>query len=96
MFLEGFHIFNFAFISSGNRTIVVVHRAETYESIRESFKDVLKEINEVQEKGSIDLDGKQIPVELFLGGDYKVSSTSTISNTNNIFNIELPLFCLGS
>ena len=56
---------------TGNRTIAVVKGSEGY---TESFQDVFKEINEVQEVGFVKVDENQVPVELFLGGDYKVST----------------------
>ena len=58
---------------SGNHTIAVVQGAENYETLRDCFKEVFKEINDVQECGFISVDSQNIPVELFLGGDYKVS-----------------------
>lgn len=45
--------------------------SEDYTTIAESFQDVLQEINEVQEVGFVKVGENQIPVELFLGGDYK-------------------------
>ena len=46
--------------------------AEKYEHIKEAFAEVFSEINNLQEKGCIEIEGKAVPVELFLGGDYKV------------------------
>ena len=60
-------------ILTGNRTIAVVKGSEDYTTIAESFQDVFQEINEVQEVGFVAVGENQIPVELFLGGDYKVS-----------------------
>lgn len=57
--------------SRGNCTIAVVKGSEDYTTIAESFQDVLQEINEVQEVGFVKVGENQIPVELFLGGDYK-------------------------
>ena len=58
----------------GNRTIAVVKGSEDYTTIAESFQDVFQEINEIQEVGFVKVGENQIPVELFLGGDYKVST----------------------
>ena len=60
-------------ILTGNRTIAVVKGSEDYTTIAESFQDVFQEINEVEEVGFVKVGDNQIPVELFLGGDYKVS-----------------------
>ena len=56
----------------GNRTIAVVQGSEDYTTIAESFNEVFQEINNVQEEGFIKVD-VNVPVELYLGGDYKVS-----------------------
>ena len=52
--------------SKGNRTIGV-----EYETLRVSFVDLIREINTVSSKGNLEVDGKDIPVKMFLGGDYK-------------------------
>ena len=49
--------------------------SEDYATIAESFQEVFEEINEVQEEGFIQVEDEKIPVELFLGGDYKGSKT---------------------
>ena len=63
------------FFFTGTRTIAVVKGSEDYATIAESFKEVFQEINEVQADGFVEVGEEKIPVELFLGGDYKVSST---------------------
>ena len=50
---------------------------ESHETLAESFRDVFKEVNEIQDRGYITVDGNQVEIELFLGGDYKVIITST-------------------
>lgn len=35
------------------------------------FEDVFRDINELVQKNKIDVDGKTVPLEFFLGGDYK-------------------------
>ena len=52
--------------------------AEKYEHIKEAFAEVFSEINNLQEKGCIEIEGKAVPVELFLGGDYKVLTCTVI------------------
>ena len=60
-----------AMSSKGNRTIAIVDGPESYNVIKESFKDCLFEINELIKRGKITIDGVDLPVEIFLGGDYK-------------------------
>ncbi len=56
----------------GNHTFAIVCGKECYESIATSFKEVLDEINQLIAEGAIKVDGKLIPLEFFLGCDYKV------------------------
>ena len=47
--------------------------SECYESIKSNFKDCWDEINEVISDGAVEISPEQsVPVEIFLGGDYKV------------------------
>lgn len=43
----------------------------------ESFHEVFNEINLLIEEGEIDIDGERIPLEFYLGGDYKVEKIYT-------------------
>jgi hypothetical protein len=46
---------------------------ECYESLKVSFKDCWDEINKVIHDGQVGISpGHTVPVEIFLGGDYKV------------------------
>ena len=60
----------------GTNTIAVMSEAECYESLKCNFKDCWEEINQVIEDGQVEIDQGQtavpIPIEIFLGGDYKV------------------------
>ena len=57
----------------GTNTIAVISGAECYESLKENLHDCWTEINEVIAAGKIEIKpGHSIPVEIFLGGDYKV------------------------
>ena len=48
--------------------------SETYECLKESFADVIKDINHIAQKPKIVVDGKELDVDLIIGGDYKVSN----------------------
>ena len=45
---------------------------ESYPALAEGLAEVIAEINSVKEEGEIDVGGSQHPLELFLGGDYKI------------------------
>ncbi|XP_048586462.1 uncharacterized protein LOC5510708 isoform X2 [Nematostella vectensis] len=55
----------------GTHTVAVINGPEKHDTIAESLKDVLEEIDAVQDHGYVELDGKKINVEFSLGGDYK-------------------------
>ncbi len=57
----------------GLTTIAVVDCKETYENMAVSLKDVFDEINTLVEAGGIEINGERVLVELFIGGDMKVS-----------------------
>jgi hypothetical protein len=57
--------------ANGNHTIAVVKGKEDYDVLKESFKDVLRDINEVVAEKKIDVDEGTVNLEFFLGGDYK-------------------------
>lgn len=74
----------------GNHTFAVVRGAENYDTIKSSFRDVLRDINRLIERGFILVEGHLVPVEIFLGGDYKVSFVKhgllTFQNRLGFFN----------
>ena len=57
--------------SRGNRTVAIVNGPEKYITLASSFATVINNINSVIKNRKINVDGKDIPVEMFLGGDYK-------------------------
>lgn len=57
--------------AKGNHTIGVVNGKEDYDTLKRCFKDIFADINELVQDKKIDLDGKEINLEFFLGGDYK-------------------------
>ena len=60
----------------GTVTIAVISGTEKYECVKIGFGDAIREINSVIKDGYIELpkdqEVKKVPVEIFLGGDYKV------------------------
>ena len=54
--------------------------SECYESLKVGFKDCWDEINKVIHEGEVEINpGHTVPVEIFLGGDYKVKYTNYIN-----------------
>jgi len=61
---------------TGNHTIAVVNGSESCQTLEESFRDVFIEANKIIDDGFIEIDGKKVGVDFYLGGDYKVSFIS--------------------
>ena len=57
--------------SKGNRTLCIVNGPEKYDTLKSSMGSVINEINSVIKNGKLEVDGKEVPIEMFLGGDYK-------------------------
>ena len=51
----------------------IVSRSEDYDIMKVSCKELFSEINELVEKGEIEVKGNKIPLEFYLSGDYKVT-----------------------
>ncbi len=57
--------------AKGNRTIGVVNGKEDYSPIKEAFTDIIDELNQLIADGKLNVEGNDINIEFFLGGDYK-------------------------
>ena len=54
--------------------------SECYDSLKTGFKECWDEINQVIDDGQLEISpGHNIPIEVFLGGDYKVQPLSEYS-----------------
>jgi hypothetical protein len=56
----------------GSHTVGVVKGQESYELLKDSFSELFSAIDKIVKEGKITVDECEIPVEIFLGGDYKV------------------------
>ena len=63
----------FAYHFTGNHTIAVIKGQESYELVQESCSSLLRSVNKLLESKKVTFNGKDIPVEIYLGGDYKVN-----------------------
>jgi len=57
---------------TGNHTVAVIKGHESYHLLKSSGKDVFSYINKLIDDGNICIDGTEIPIDIYLGGDYKV------------------------
>ena len=54
-----------------NHTIAIVKGSEKYEILKELFSNVFSDINDLNSTKQITINGKDVNLEFFLGGDYK-------------------------
>ena len=47
--------------------------SESRQTLEESFKDVFSQVNKIINDGFIEIDGRKVGVDIYMGGDYKVS-----------------------
>ena len=59
------------FAAKGNHTVAVVKGKEDYSVLKNCFKDLFSDINEMVREKTLDVGGKVVNLEFFLGGDYK-------------------------
>ena len=57
---------------TGNHTVAVIKGHESHDLLKSSGKDVFSYINKLIDDGNICIDDKEIPTNIYLGGDYKV------------------------
>ena len=57
------------YFSKGTHTVAVIKGKEEYDVLRQSCADMFDSINKIIKDGGIE----NIPIEFFLGGDYKES-----------------------
>ena len=67
----------------GNHTIAIIKGQETYDLLKSSCSAIFDQVNKLVEGKKVDLNDTEVPVEVYLGGDYKVSRYCVIqANTS--------------
>ena len=59
-------------ICTGVHTFAAIEEEESYTHLSKGFEPVFQEINSIIANGSITADGHTYPLQMYLGGDYKV------------------------
>ena len=52
--------------------MAVIKGQESYEVLQSSFAIFFQQVNNVIDRGKVSVEGKDVPVDVYLGGDYKV------------------------
>ena len=61
-------------LNPGNHTVAVIKGKESYELLQEPCaRRLFTEANKIVREGFREVDWKQIEIEMYLGGDYKVA-----------------------
>ena len=53
--------------------MAIIKTKEDYDNLAVSLGNIRNDVNQLIKEGSIEVDGQQITLEFFLGGDYKVT-----------------------
>lgn len=61
--------------TTANHTIAVVKGKEEYQLLKTSLANVINEETSVCREGAVEVKGKKVKIQLYLGGDYKVKSS---------------------
>ncbi|KAJ7394544.1 hypothetical protein OS493_000359 [Desmophyllum pertusum] len=57
--------------SKHNRTVAIINGPEKYETLKTSLSPFFHEVNQLISKGTLSIDGEEVELEFFLGGDMK-------------------------
>ena len=57
---------------TGNNAVGVGMASESYDCIKDCFENLISEVGEIAKNPKIEVDGKNLDVNLLIGGDYKV------------------------
>ena len=63
---------NVSLIVIGNHTVAIIKGKESYDLLKGSCSSVFNQVNDLVKTKQIMVNGINIPVEMYLGGDYKV------------------------
>lgn len=69
-------------LHAGNHTFASIRGSESYDLLKNAFKDVIAEINQVISDRGVMIGEKWYTLSFILGGDYKVLMYSTPTHAN--------------
>ena len=61
-------------VITGNDAVAVIKGHESSKVLQSSCSAIFHQVNNVIDKGKVSVEGKDIPVDVFLGGEYKVNN----------------------
>ena len=59
-------------VITGNKAVAVIKGHESNEVLQSSCSTIFRSVNIVINKGKVSVEGKDVPVDVLLGGEYKV------------------------
>lgn len=69
----GHWLFLIYICTPGNHTVAVIKGKESYELLQTSCARIFADVNRIVKDGKIEVDGKEIAIDMHLGGDNKVT-----------------------
>ena len=71
---------------------------EDYDTLRTSLQNVIKEVNSLSKEKVLEVDGKQLKIQLYLGGDYKVNKSRQVLTCGfaffNLYPVKKPVIII--
>ena len=52
--------------------IAIARASETYDTLKTSFSEIIQEVNKLNDEKRIYVNGRNVEVEILIGGDYQV------------------------
>jgi hypothetical protein len=65
----------------GHHTVAIIKGHESYELLERSCSKIFKQINILVRNKTVTVNGTNIPVEVYLGGDYKVNIIRAVARS---------------
>ena len=72
----------------GAYAIAVIKGKEEYDLLKDSLANVVCDVESLVNAACIAVDGIEVPIELYLGGDYKVSMPDLKCGSNILFYVQ--------
>ena len=61
------------FSSAATHTIAIVKEKEEHDALKASLANVISDVNSLVRDGFMVVDGREVKLAIYLGGDYKVN-----------------------
>lgn len=85
---NAFYLLLLLLLHVGAYVIAVIEGKEEYDLLKDSLANVVCDVESLVNAACIAVDGIEVPIELYLGGDYKVSMPDLKCPSNILFFVQ--------